>query len=145
MSYRPSSKPPKGAWARHLHEQRRLRDLSQTQAFELVYERIGWSPKSRTAYVAIDMGDRKPKPDEVTVLGAEFGWPPDPIDLEPETDEGLVAAIRDQTAAINRLVDRLEGLASGAIREGVLDALREAAEAQAAAKSRASQPLGRST
>lgn len=127
MSYRPSSKPPRGAWARHLQEQRRLRDLSQTQAFELVYERVGWSPKSRTAYVAIDMGDRQPKGNEVTVLGAEFGWPSDPVESEAtETPDALIAALAAQTAAINALVAemRLSRAEQSGAFEGIERALR---------------------
>lgn len=100
MSYRPPSKQPRGAWARHLHEQRRLRDLSQTQAFELVYERVGWSAKSRTAYVAIDMGERQPKGNEATVLGAEFGWPNEEALTEPATDGDVAAALLVQAVAI---------------------------------------------
>jgi hypothetical protein len=114
VSYRPSKHDPKGTWARHLHAQRKARDLSQVAAFELVYERIGWSPKSRTAYGAIDMGLRAPKPDEATVLAAEFGWPPDPVDAEPTDDvPALVAAIRAQTDAITALVGRLDVLTEG--------------------------------
>lgn len=143
MSYRPPSKPPRGAWARHLHEQRAARDLSQTQAFELVFERIGWSAKSRTAYVAIDMGDRQPKGNEVTVLGAEFGWP-SAEDAEPEAGEtdALVAALKEQTAAIDRLVSRLDAMAMPAIRAGVAEALREAGLARAIEASHAAQPSG---
>lgn len=135
MSYRPPSKPPKGAWARHLHEQRRLRDLSQTQAFELIYERVGWSPKSRTAYVAIDMGERAPRGDEVTVLGAEFGWPPDPLD-EPE-DVSLATVLGDLSRELaemraEREAVRSEAAALRASREawerGVVAVLRAGAE-----------------
>lgn len=108
--YRPSKRPPKGVWARHLQEQRRLRDLSAVEAFELVYERIGWSPKSRTAYVAIDAGDRQPKGHEITVLGAEFGWPTETAETEeiPDLATALsdlareLAAIRQERAAWER-------------------------------------------
>ncbi len=112
MSYRPPSRQPRGSWARHLHDQRQLRDLSQTQAFEAVYERIGWSRKSRTAYVAIDMGERQPKPNEAQVLGAEFGWPPDPQDMPSETPDyaAIVAAIDRQTAMLERVLSAIAGL-----------------------------------
>lgn len=141
--YRPSTTKPKGAWSRHLDEQRRLRDLSQTQAFELVYERIGWSRKSRTAYVAIDKGERQPKPDEATVLAAEFGWPPDQDEPAPAQGESaLIAALGAQTTAINRLIERLDLLASSAIRDGVLDALREAGLDPDAGASPSSPPDG---
>jgi hypothetical protein len=142
--YRPLSKPPKGAWARHLQKRREERDLSQTQAFELVCERIGWSRHSRTAYTAIDNGDRQPKGIEVTVLGAEFGWPPDPQDAEdaPPDQAALIKALAAQTEAINRLVDRLESLASTAIRAGVADELRAAGLALATGASPVVPPPG---
>lgn len=60
----------------------------------------------------------------------------DPIPLHdevapPTTDmAALVAALDRQTKAINGLVARLESLASGAIREGVEEAIREAEELQ---------------
>jgi hypothetical protein len=142
--YRPSKRPPKGAWSRHLQEQRRVRDLSAVEAFELVFERIGWSRKSRTAYVAIDSGDRQPKGIEVTVLGAEFGWP-SAADAEPEPvgeTDALVAALREQTAAIDRLVSRLDAMAMPAIRAGVADALREAGLGRAIEASQGAQPSG---
>lgn len=100
--YRPSKKPPKGVWSRHLQEQRRLRDISAVVAFELVYERIGWSPKSRSAYVAIDSGDRQPKPEEARVLAEEFGWPPDPEindDLEGASLASALLAIAGELRA----------------------------------------------
>ena len=123
MAYRPPKKQPRGSWARHIHEQRRLRDLSQTQAFELVQERIGWAPKSRTAYVAIDMGERQPKPNEATVLGAEFGWPPDPEvndDLEDATLASALLAVaaelraaREERATVAQRLDEIEAALDG--------------------------------
>lgn len=109
--YRPLKRPPKGAWSRHLQEQRRLRDLSVVEAFELVYERIGWSRKSRTAFAAIDSGERQPKDNEITVLGAEFGWPTGPAEDPPAPDQGaLIAALQAQTAAITALADQVKAL-----------------------------------
>jgi len=141
--YRPSKRPPRGAWARHLQAERERRDLSAVAAFELVYERIGWSPKSRTAYVSIDQGDRQPKGIEVTVLGEEFGWP-SAEDADPEvTDQAaLIKALTAQTEAINRLVDRLESLASQAIRDGVADELRAVGLAPASGGSPVATPPG---
>jgi len=115
VSYRPSKREPKGTWARHLHAQRKARDLSAVAAFELVYQRIGWSPKSRTAYVAIDMGDRPPKPEEATVLGAEFGWPPDPQDIEEDTTlaaalTALAAELRESRLAREAIEARLRAV-----------------------------------
>jgi hypothetical protein len=123
--YRPSKRPPKGAWARHLQEQRRLRDLSAVEAFERVHERIGWSPKSRTAYVAIDSGDRQPRGIEVTVLGEEFGWPPDPLDAEPSEDATMAAAllavmgelraVREERAAVAARLEQMEAVLDGLV------------------------------
>lgn len=144
--YRPLSRPPKGAWARHLQAQRERRDLSQVEAFELVSERIGWAPKSRTAYAAIDKGDRQPRGIEVTVLGAEFGWP-SAEDADPEVADQatLIAALAAQTAAINRLVDRLESLAPIAIRQGVAAELRAAGLIPASGESPDLPPPGQSS
>jgi hypothetical protein len=104
--YRPPNRPPKRAWARHLHEVRRERKLSQTQAFELVYEGLGLSPKSRAVYVAIDMGDRQPTAREAEYLASVFGWPPDIEEAEPPaTDQAaLIAALDRQSAAMEALV-----------------------------------------
>lgn len=126
MSYRPSKFPPKGAWARHLHEQRRARDLSQTQAFEFVYERVGWSPKSRTAYVAIDMGDRQPKDGEAAVLAAEFGWPPEPqtADEPPPDTAALVSVVGKLLAEL-----RAERAERAEWSRGVVESIRELAKA----------------
>lgn len=141
VSYRPPSHQPRGAWARHLHEQRRLRDLSQTQAFELVYERVGWSSKSRTAYVAIDMGERQPKEHEAAVLGAEFGWPAeqDASETPPGIPE-LVAALAAQTTAINALVERLGSMAGDSIASAVRQAVVEAGLLQGDGDSPGAQP-----
>lgn len=99
VSYRPPSTPPRGAWALHLHRIRQERDLSATQAFELVYERVGWSPKSRAAFVAIDQGRSQPSPEIAAVLAAEFGWPPEPGEVV-ETNDPLAAAILELTAEL---------------------------------------------
>lgn len=109
--YRPPTRPPTGTWAVHLHDQRRRRDLSQTQAFELVRDPMGLSPKSRATYIALDMGDRQPREDEAAVLAAEFGWPPEPTSEAAgaiESGDDLGSAIRSQTEAIAALVAELQ-------------------------------------
>lgn len=106
--YRPPSRAPKGAWANHLHAIRRERDLSQTQAFELVYEGLGISPKSRAVYLAIDMGDRQPSKTEAEYLASVFGWPSEAVE-PPVTPDTLAAAINRQAAALEALVARLDG------------------------------------
>lgn len=109
--YRPPNRPPKGAWATHLHAIRRERDLSQVQAFELVQEGLGLSPKSRAVYIAIDMGDRQPKPEEAEYLASVFGWPS--AATEPtESGDPLVAALTRQSEAIEALVALLTPLVS---------------------------------
>ena len=129
--YRPPKDEPKGRWARHLHEQRRLRDLSQMQAFELVYERMEWSPKSRASYVAIDMGTRQPSPAEATILGAEFGWPPDPEvndDLQDATLASALLAIaaelreaRQERSAVAQRLDEIEAVLDGLVARATRD------------------------
>lgn len=109
--YRPPARAPRGAWATHLHSQRRERDLSQTQAFELVAVGLGLSPKSRAVYAAIDMGDRQPRAEEAEYLASVFGWPPEgtaDASGATETPDALVSALQAQTAAINALVAELQ-------------------------------------
>lgn len=104
--YHTPDRAPKGTWAVHIHEQRRKRGLSQTQAFNLVRERLHLSPSSRATYIALDMGDRQPRQEEAEVLAAEFGWPPEPTPAPLETTEsrGSVAeAIDRQTAALKEM------------------------------------------
>lgn len=133
MSYRPPSTPPQGAWARHLHEQRKARDLSATQAFELVYERAGWSRKSRAAYVSIDSGPNPPKEQRVIdALVAEFGWPPEPATeqaaptLDPYEVMGRLAtalsamteelrAARDARASLEERLADVESVLDGLV------------------------------
>lgn len=115
VSYRPPSKAPRGAWAKHLHQIRRERALSQQQAFELVQAAWGVSPKSRAVYVSIDMGDRQPREDEAAVLAAEFGWP-----SEQDAPAAAGTDIAALTRAINDLVQELREE-----RAAVLSALQE--------------------
>lgn len=113
--YRPPSRSPRGAWARHIHEKRRDRGLSQSAAFELLYEGLGLSPRSRSAYLAIDMGDRQPNEREAAYLASVFGWPSTDVPEAAgatESNEVLVAAIDRQTAMLERLLMALTGPAS---------------------------------
>ncbi len=103
---------------------RRERDLSQTQAFELVYEGLGISRTSRAVYLAIDMGDRQPNPREAEYLASVFGWPPEPATgAIGSTESGgdvasallvQAAAITEQTAAISELAAAIRALVLGA-------------------------------
>lgn len=112
--YRPPSRPPRGARATHLHAVRRDRDLSQTQAFELVYAGLGISPKSRAVYLAIDMGDRQPTATEAEYLASVFGWPSEPTEAT-ESGDPLVAALTRQSAAIEALVEELRLARAGQV------------------------------
>jgi hypothetical protein len=127
--YRPPKDEPKGRWARHLHEQRRLRDLSQMQAFELLFERMSWSPKSRASYVAIDMGTRQPSPSESTILGAEFGWPPDPEINDELEDPSLATALvalagelrasREERVSLAARLEKMEAVLDGLVQQAM--------------------------
>lgn len=126
MSYRPPSRPPVGGWAKHLHKIRRERDLSQQQAFELVSEGLHLSPKSRAVYIALDMGDRQPRPDEAEYLATVFGWPEEQDTPTPAADQAaLIAALtrqaealERQTAAIDALVVQMTRVAEGQVGMG---------------------------
>ncbi len=109
--YRPPSTEPRGKWAKRIHEKRRADGLSQTGAFELLGSRLGFGPKSRFSYVALDMGTREPTEHEAAVL-AEWlgGYPSDePQDAlqATQTPDPVAAAIDRQTAALEALVDEL--------------------------------------
>ena len=145
--YRPPSSEPRGRWAQHLHAERKARNWSQTRAFEELREGLRLSPRSRSAYIAVDMGKRQPTQAEAEYLASVFGWPPDgpPEPLEQaQAPADLIAALMAQTAAINALVARLDSLASEAIREGVLDALGEAGVTRDVAGSPGELPVGQS-
>jgi hypothetical protein len=45
-----------------------------------------WSPKSRASYLAIDMGDREPKADEIPILTKVFGAPDDSV-VSPQDEQ----------------------------------------------------------
>ena len=113
--YRPPSKEPKGRWARHIHAVRRERGWSAQRGFEAVHEGLGLSPKSRAAYLPFESGERTPTPTEEAALAAVYGWPPEsPTEALEATESGdtgmaaLIAAIRDQTAAMVDLVNELQ-------------------------------------
>lgn len=142
--YRPPSSDPRGRWAKHIHAVRKARGWNQTRAFEEWHVGLGLAPKSRTAYLNLDMGKRQPKPHEEAYLVSQIGPPPDEepaFEPAPSDMAALVAALERQTEAINQLVGQLDLLASQAIREGVADALREAAEARGVGGSLLAPPL----
>ena len=110
--YRPPSAEPRGKWAKRIHEKRRAEGLSQTGAFELLRERLGFGPKSRFSYTALDMGTREPNDREAAVLADWLGGYPDEIMPSPDNGStsapGLGALIEAQTAAIDRQTAMLE-------------------------------------
>jgi len=119
MSYRPSSKEPTTAWARHLDAVRRERDWSATQLFEAVAPKLGLGPKSRSAFV--DRLHLDPRPSYVPALRELFGDPPEeaqstasPVAATP--DAGLAALVKtlikeqqDTRAMLEAVLLRLSG------------------------------------
>ena len=81
MGYRPPSVEPRGAWAKAIHRKRRELNISQQRAFEMLGPALGFGPKSRAAYIALDMGQRPPTEAESKVLAEWLGAYPE----EPHT------------------------------------------------------------
>lgn len=109
---------------------RKDRDWSQTRAFEELREGLHFGPKSRSAYIALETGQRQPTTDEQKYLIGYFGKTPDDVPepiRAPNPMLEVADAIRAQTEAINALVGLLEPLVSTAgervdIRLGALEA-----------------------
>lgn len=107
--YRPPSRPPKTAWARHLDSVRRREDWSAQEMFEKAAADLGYSPKSRTAFLPY-LEDREPTAAAAAVLRRHFGDPPpDAAQPEPEPtpQDVLIAAMLAQTNAITALVEEM--------------------------------------
>jgi hypothetical protein len=122
--YRPPSTEPRGKWAIALHAKRKAEGISQTEGFELLGPRLGFSPKSRAAYIAIDMGTRQPSESEAVVLADWLGYWPDDSSMassggattQPELAaylEANTAALREQTAAFLTLAASIDRMANG--------------------------------
>lgn len=99
--YRPPSKPPVTAWARHLDQVMRERAWSQTRLFEEVGRDLGYSPKSRTGFLPL-LVDKEPSAAQVRVLEQHFGAP-DPIEHAPERG----ASLPDVVALVQAMTDAL--------------------------------------
>lgn len=93
MGYRPPSVEPRGAWAKAIHRKRRELNVSQQRAFELLGAALGFGPKSRAAYVALDLGTRPPTEAEKTVLAEWLGSYPDDEPASAGTDRGDTSAV----------------------------------------------------
>lgn len=84
---------------------RKDRDWSQTKAFEELRDGLHFGPKSRSAYIALDMGRRVPTTDEQKFLVSYFGKSPDdipeppaPADPTGELASALLALTAELTA-----------------------------------------------
>lgn len=138
--YRPPSSEPRGKWARAIHAKRRAEQISQTAAFEVLGPRLGLGPKSRSAYIALDMGEREPSEAEANVLAEWLGsYPveePHTAGTGPHTSDFVPAAYLDR---IDKLVEQL-ALDRALIRD-LVDELR-LARAEAAGYAAAVRELG---
>ena len=111
--YRPPSTEPRGKWARAIHAKRRELGLSQTGGFEVLGERLGLGPKSRAAYVAIDLGQRLPTDAEAAVIADWLGgYPADDM----ETSGSVLNAGPDVSSYLTR-IDSLVGTVSELVAE----------------------------
>jgi len=127
--YRPPSTEPRGKWAQAIHRKRRSDGISQTGAFELLGSRLGLGPKSRAAYVAIDLGLRQPTDAEAVILADWLGgYPSDDMETggagataDPAVSS-LILALAAQTEAITALVGELRE--ARAERDAALEELR---------------------
>jgi hypothetical protein len=118
--YRPSKVEPNGRWARHIDARRREWDWSLTRGFEEVHEALGYSDKSRTAYRALDLGEREPTTKEAEALASVYGWPPEGetaitegsgAGLTSQPDLSVLVPIMErQAAAAERQADAIEAL-----------------------------------
>lgn len=104
--YRPPSTEPKGRWARHIHAYRKAHGINATRAFELWHEGLGLAAKSRTAYLAIDKGERQPTGPEAEYLASQIGWPEEDEEEADPTHSGEAGLAK----AISLLVDELQAM-----------------------------------
>lgn len=125
-----------------MRDQRKSHGYSDARQLERALKEVGVPGLSYSVLAAMEGGSRdiRKRPDIITTLASFYDVPvPTEPTAEPSRDL-LIEALRDQTAAINALVNRLDLLASSAIRDGVADALREAGVLQAAAASQSEPP-----
>ena len=110
VSYRPPSNPPETKWAKHLDAVMRDRGWSRVRLFEEVGADLGYSDKSRSAFLKF-LEDREPDANQQAVLRRHFGEPPELPDMvSPPGDAHtgglapLIELLAAQTAAITSLV-----------------------------------------
>lgn len=101
--YRPPSRPPVSAWARHLDAYQREHGLSQTGLFKLVRDALGYGPDSRTAFRPYLVA-KEPDEQDARKLAAIVGWPP--AETEPQPDP-LIGKAPDLAAALVMLTTEL--------------------------------------
>lgn len=128
MTITPSRRGNLGNWLKAKREAR-----YKTQADALAdMKRLQGLHISTSEYAQWESGSRVPRPTNPKVLGLFefFGGLPDeePIRESPVGDSELVQALRDQTAAISALVERLD-LFVGPLGEAVAEMLRQQARA----------------
>lgn len=99
------------AWKRYLIRQREAKGWSQSRAFEELHALLGYGPRSRASYVALEAG-RLPDPDQQAALVRFYGTGPEETDYADPPDilagSDVIAALDRQTAAIERQTAMLE-------------------------------------
>lgn len=110
----PGQRGPFGAWLveqrKRLSQERGHRVLAQHVVDELI---ASGYPIDAAYYRALEGGSKRPGQQTREALARYFGQEP-PLTVNGEQDvASLVAAIRDQTASMNRLVSLMETAAGG--------------------------------
>lgn len=136
MSTPLNQKPAMAAWI--VRERKRLKLKPADIAARLQAQ--GLDVQEQTVKVWESNADRRPSP--YNLEGLERIFESQAPRTKGSDQSELIAALTKQTEAIGDLVKRLDGLASQAIREGVLDALREAGVIPAGGESQSEQPPG---
>lgn len=132
----------RGTFAAWLRRERIARTWKEAEARRRL-ELAAAPGVSFSTYRDIEAGNRKPTAEQRLAIVTVFGEPPT-VSAGPEANGSadLILALGAQTDAINRLIDRLDSLASAAIRDGVRDALREAGLGPDGGASRDEPPPG---
>ena len=123
--YRPPSTEPRGKWARAIHAKRRSDGMSQTGGFEVLGKRLGLGPKSRAAYVAIDLGLRQPTDAEAAILADWLGGYP--------SDDMAAPGAAPQPPGVAAYLSRIDSLVKrlAADHKIIVDLVRDLRQSQA--------------